>query len=92
VIVRILGEGQLEIAEEHYDELQAKDADLETAIDDADEEAFREALIALVELVHQVGEPYEGDEYVESDFILPAVDATIDEVASLLSDTGLIPD
>jgi hypothetical protein len=92
VIVRILGEGQLEIAEEHYDELQAKDADLEAAIEAGDEEGFRLALLALVELVHEVGEPYDGDEYVESDFILPAVDATMDEVATLLSDTGLIPD
>ncbi len=93
MIVRLMGgEGQLRVPDEQIEELQRLDDQLEAAIEAADEAAFGTALSALVDAVHELGIPLEAEEFLESDFILPPADASMAEVSSLLSDSGLIPD
>jgi hypothetical protein len=75
MIVRILGEGQLELPDSAAEELNRLDAALESAVEGKDEAAFRPALAALLAKVRQVGAP----------------DASMDEVHKLLTDEGLIP-
>jgi hypothetical protein len=91
VIVRILGEGQLEVAEEELDRLNELDDRLQQAVESGDEEGFRAALTALVDGVRAVGSPLPVDSLSDSDFILPPADGTLDEVRALLNDDGLIP-
>jgi hypothetical protein len=91
VIVRILGEGQLKIAEDHIDGLNELDSALETAVGSGDETAFRAALSALLGKVRTVGEKLPDDSLEDSDLFLPPEDATIDEVKELLGEEGLIP-
>jgi len=91
MIVRILGEGQLEVPESAVDELNQLDAALESAVDQKDETAFSSALKALLERVREVGSPAEPDELKPSELIIPQPDATMDDVRKLLSDDGLIP-
>jgi PspA-Associated protein len=91
MIVRILGEGQLELPESAAEELNRLDAVLESAVERNDETAFRPALAALLARVRQVGSPADADDLRPSELIIPQQDASMDEVRKLLTDGGLIP-
>ncbi|WP_246060576.1 PspA-associated protein PspAA [Nocardioides dongxiaopingii] len=91
MIIRILGEGQFDIAEEALDRLNELDSAVEAAIEADDETTFRPALVALLEGVRTVGVRHADDSLDESDLILPPDDASIAEVRQMLSDDGLIP-
>ena len=91
MIVRILGEGQFDVADDVLDRLNELDAAVESAVESSDEATFRSALSALLDGVREMGTAHPADSLVESDLILPPSDATIDEVRQLLNDDGLIP-
>jgi hypothetical protein len=91
VIVRILGEGQLEIPDAAVDELNELDQALEQAVERSDEDAFGPALAALQAKVREVGSPTQPDDLRPSGLIIPQPDATMAEVRKLLTDEGLIP-
>jgi hypothetical protein len=91
VIVRILGEGQLDVADSELDALNTLDDAVQTACDGGDESQFAESLGALLDRIRQVGTPVPDDEIVPSDLVLPSADATLAEVRELLGDEGLIP-
>ncbi len=91
MIVRILGEGQFDVADQDLDRLNELDAALETAVETGDGSAFQTALEQLLDGVRTLGVPHDVDSLDESDLILPPADATIDEVREMLSDEGLIP-
>jgi hypothetical protein len=91
MIVRILGEGQLEVDDEAVDELNALDSRLEAAVERRDEAAFTAALDGLLSRVRAIGRPVEPGALEPSDLILPQEEATMADVRKLLSDDGLIP-
>ena len=91
MIVRILGEGQFDVAEGDLAGLNALDAVVERAVESGDVESFTGALVALLAGVRSVGTPHDVDSLDESDLILPPADASLDEVRELLDDDGLIP-
>ena len=57
MIVRILGEGQLEVADDQLEALNALDAAVESAVESGDEDAFAAALAALLDGVRRAGTP-----------------------------------
>ncbi|MFJ7586033.1 hypothetical protein ACIQZO_01275 [Streptomyces sp. NPDC097617] len=91
MIVRIMGEGQMELADSHFIELGKLDDELLAEMENGDQEGFRRTLGALLEAVRRLGEPLADDALEPSELILPAPDATLDEVREMLSDNGLIP-
>jgi hypothetical protein len=91
MIIRILGEGQRELDDAATAELQKLDAQLETAVEGNDEQAFTAAHGALLDLVRQQGTELPSDSLEASDVIIPHEGATLDEVRQLLTDEGLIP-
>lgn len=91
MIVRILGEGQLELSDGETDGLNELDAALQRAVDGGTEEQFRTALGQLLEQVRSVGRRLPDDDLKPSDLVLPGADAHLDEVRELLGDEGLIP-
>ncbi len=91
MIVRILGEGQYDVADDALERLNALDAEVESAVDAGDEAALATALGALHDAVRSVGTAHDPESLDESDLILPPADATLDEVRELLGDDGLIP-
>lgn len=91
MIIRIMGEGQLEVADTHLDELNRLDDAISVAIESGDDDAFRAALSTLLDEVRRVGEPLADDVLVDSDLVLPYAEAHIDEVRELLTEEGLIP-
>ena len=91
MILRILGEGQLEVSDEALLELNELDDVLINAVEKGDEGLFHTALANLVNKVREVGKPLSDDHLGPSELILPGADATLDEVRKLLHDDGLIP-
>ncbi len=91
MIIRILGEGQWQVADDKMEGLNGLDEKVESAVDASGEAAFVEALARLLDAVRTGGERLPDDSLEDSDLILPPADATLDEVRALLTDEGLIP-
>ena len=96
MIVRIMGEGQLEIDDSRLTELNPLDVDTRSdvyslGVESGDDAQFRSALVALLDAVRSLGVPVADDALVDSDLVLPFAEAHIDEVRELLSGEGLIP-
>ncbi|MEU3061068.1 PspA-associated protein PspAA [Streptomyces subrutilus] len=91
MIVRIMGEGQLRVADGHFAELNTLDDKLLAEMESGDAEGFRRTLGALLEAVRRLGEPLPDDALEPSELILPGPDAGLDEVREMLGDDGLIP-
>ena len=91
MILRILGEGQIEVDPDSLHELNELDEALINAVDKGDEDGFRACLLNLVNRVRELGKPVPDDHLGPSEFIIPGPDATLDEVRDLLSEEGLIP-
>ena len=91
MIIRILGDGQYDVAEDLIDSLNELDDQLEKAVEMGDEATFASALGALLDRVRDLGTPGALDALVPSQLILPAEDASLAEVRDLLSGDGLIP-
>ena len=91
MIIRIMGEGQLQVDDAAVAELNQLDASLESAVEARDEAAFVAALHALLAKAREAGTPLAADAIEPSELILPREGATIEEVRDLLGDGGLIP-
>lgn len=91
MIVRIMGEGQVTLDDASAIELNTLDDELLATIQADDAEGFRRTLGALLDGVRRMGTPLPDDTLEPSELILPASDATLDEVKQMLSDDGLIP-
>ncbi len=91
MIVRILGEGQYDLADHALDALNGLDNQIEAAVGAGDEAMFRTALHGLHSAVRALGTHHDPDSLDESDLILPPGDATLEEVRELLDGDGLIP-
>ena len=91
MIVRILGEGQLQVEDAAAGELNALDAALEKAVNEGDEGAFAPALAALLDRVRALGTPLAAEALEPSDLILPPADADLAEVRTMLTEDGHIP-
>jgi hypothetical protein len=89
VIVRILGEGQLDVPDGAVDELHELEATLEQACADGEHDAFAVALTALLARVRELGSAVGGD-VGPSDLTLPSADASLAEVSDLMSEEALI--
>ncbi len=91
MIIRVLGEGQLELADQHERELNRLDDAVAKAINAGDEGAYEQSLAALLERVRALGSPVPDDTLAPSDSILPGEGTSLAEVRALLGEQGLIP-
>ena len=91
MIVRIMAEGQWDVADDQLPGLNELDSRLESALQSGDDGAFQTALGTLLDAVRSAGSPVPADELVDSDLILPPADASVEEVRQLLGEDGLIP-
>ncbi|MDX2296436.1 MULTISPECIES: PspA-associated protein PspAA [Streptomyces] len=91
MIMRILGEGQYDIADKHLEQLNHLDTALQKAADASDGTAFASALSALLDAVRSLGTPLPNETITPSDLVLPDETTSLPQVRELLSDEGLIP-
>jgi hypothetical protein len=92
VIVRISGEGQFRLPDEDAGRLNELDNRAVAAVEQGDQDGFRELWSEMLELVGTDGNALDDDELVESDVILPPRDVTFDEAKGEFTGEGLIPD
>jgi len=90
MIVRILGEDQLEVPDAELVRLSALDQAVVAACANGDRAECAAALTALLEGVREAGFPLVTDEPGPSDLVLPSADASLAEVSALLTTDGLI--
>jgi len=88
MIVRIMGEGQYQLADEKLDQLNLVDTDLEKAVS-AGRRGFKTTFAALLAFV-RAGDKVPDTELHDSDAILPPGDSTLAEMRELISGDGLI--
>ncbi|MFJ8750664.1 hypothetical protein ACIREO_15200 [Streptomyces sp. NPDC102441] len=91
MIVRIMGEGQVVLADSHVAELNKLDDILLAEMESGDGPGFRATLHALLDKVRELGSALPDDSLEPSELILPSPGATLEEVRSMLRDDGLIP-
>ncbi|GAA1616960.1 hypothetical protein GCM10009700_01570 [Brevibacterium sanguinis] len=92
MIIRIMGEGQYDVANVDQELLQKYDNQVEHAVESGDEDEAKSALNALHDYVISHGTPVSDDYLGSSDVVVPFVDATLTEIAELLTGEGFIPD
>jgi hypothetical protein len=92
MIVRISGEDQYRIADEHRDRLNELDNAVVTAVEADDEGGFQGSFAALLDFVRSSGQRVGDDELAGSDLILPPPDLSLAEAEREFSGEGLIPD
>lgn len=93
MIVRILNEGQWELADTDVRGLNTLDDAVEQAVAADDQDRLTEALAALLDRVRSLGTAVADGDLRDSHLILPDSDSTVADVKGLLSesDEGLIP-
>jgi len=88
MIVRILGDGQFDVADGDRGTLDALEATLNSAVEGDDEAAFTAALADLIAEVRRIGSELPPDAFTSSDLVVPFADATLDETKALLAEPG----
>jgi hypothetical protein len=88
MIVRILGEGQYTVPDDHRVALEKLDDAIAEAVDHGDESRFGEALAALTAEVRSSGQALADDTFTPSDLVVPFADASLEETRALLADHG----
>lgn len=91
MIVRILGEGQLDLPETTLTELRGFEVAVENAVVASDPDAFAAALTVLLDGVRERGIGVASDTVSPSDLVLPSAGATLAEVSELITEEGLLP-
>ncbi|NMH99182.1 PspA-associated protein PspAA [Pseudonocardia acidicola] len=91
MIIRILGEGQFEVADSGSGELNSLDDRLLAAFESGDSTVFGPTLRELLATVRRLGTPLTDSELVASELVLPAADSDLAQVRALLGDDGPIP-
>jgi len=91
VIVRIMGDGQYDVPDDALEDLNQLDAALEGSVQEGDEIGFRGALAGLLSAVRDKGSRVPDDDLCPSEAILPADDATAEDVRALLTEEGVLP-
>jgi hypothetical protein len=92
VIVRISGDGQYDVPDDLYDELNRLDNETVGAVESEDESTFDQAYGRLIELVRSKGTRLGDDELHESQVILPPADLSLAEAEHEFTGEGLLPD
>lgn len=92
MIVRISGEGQFRLPDEHAARLNELDNEAVAAVEAGDEQRFGELWEQMLALVKTDGAGLEEDELVQSQVILPPRDITFEEAKAEFTGEGLIPD
>jgi hypothetical protein len=92
MILRILSEGQFEIAPDDMEALNRLDEELVAAVESDDTKAFEAMLERLLAEVRAAGERVPDDYLGPSELVLPGPGATLAEVRDMLGEEGLIPD
>jgi hypothetical protein len=88
MIIRILGDGQYDLADSHSEAFDVLDDALVRHVEAGDDQAYHDDLAALIDLVRTKGQEVAHDEFAPSDLVLPNPLMTVEEVQALLAEEG----
>ena len=88
MIIRVLGDGQYDLAGGTSPAFDALDQALVDHVNAGDEQAYQRDLAALIELVRSEGVELPEGDLSPSDLVLPDPAASIEEVQALLAEEG----
>ena len=91
MIVRIATEGQYELTDSDVEVLNELDNQAVVACESGDEEQFKQAVKALIDVVRGTGQRVADDVREPSDVIIPPPDVSFEEARAEFSGEGLIP-
>ena len=92
MIVRIMSEGQYELPDGVYDELNELDNRVVAAVEAENQADYDHAFGALLSLIRERGTPLAADDLRESQVIVPPADLTLAEAEHEFTGDGLLPD
>ena len=92
MIVRISGEGQYRLDDDHHSKLNELDDAVVAAVDGDDEDGFHASFEELLQFVRTNGERLADDDLSASDHILPPADISFPEAGEEFTGDGLIPE
>jgi len=92
MIVRVMGEGQFQIADDLRARLNEIDELAEKAVERGDEDDLHVRLAELARMVIEQGERLPDAHLAPSDLIVPPSDLSLEEARDLFTGEGLIPD
>ena len=98
VIVRISGHGQFRVKKNTMSSIDSIDNAIVDIIENGSdnnstrEKKLREKLKEIVNLVTSEGKALDHKEIVQSDFIIPSPDFSVEEAKKIFKGEGLIPD
>jgi PspA-Associated protein len=92
MIVRVMGEGQFEVADDLRARLNEIDDQAGKAVERGDEDDLHGRLEELARLVIEAGERLPDTHLAPSDLIVPPSDPSLEEARDLFTGEGLIPD
>jgi hypothetical protein len=92
MIIRILGEGQYDVAVSLEKELNAIDNRIVDHVSKGMESEYSRELTRMISLVKGNGKALDPGIIVSSDLILPPADLTLDEARKVFKGEGLIKD
>ena len=92
MIVRISGEGQYRLDDDHHVKLNELDDAAVAAVEGDDEDGFHASFEELLAFVRGNGERLADDDLSASDHILPPADLSFPEAGEEFTGDGLIPE
>ena len=92
MIVRVMGDGQYEVAEDVLQRLNELDVRAMQALDREDEAELDGFLEQMGELVRGEGSRLPDEDLRASDVVVPSSDFTLEETRKLLTNEGFISD
>lgn len=92
MIVRLMEDGQYELASEQLSRLDELDAETVVALDAGDAQRVSAALRQMWSLVQASGTRIPDSELVPSDAVIPPVDLSLEEARRMLGEEGFVPD
>ena len=92
MIVRVMGEGQYDVADHVLDHLNELDRQAMEALDREDEQELDGFLAQMGELVRSSGNRLPDEDLRASDVLVPSSDFTLEETRKLVSNEGFISD
>lgn len=91
MIVRISGEGQYSLSDALGNRLNELDNQVVEAVEQGDENRFKELFGQMIEFVRSQGEQLPADDLSSSEIILPPTDTDFAEAKADFTGEGLIP-
>ena len=90
MIIRVLHEGQYDLADEPIQRINGLDERLFQAVVEGNSGAFGSLLEQVLAIVREEGHMLATEDLRPSDLVLPAPDSTMDEVRALFEREGLL--